>query len=67
MIKRKGPADRMTIIIFATIVALVLFSGLAYFFGASLFSTGNQECYAPSYYPDPSDRRGVRPACATTY
>ncbi len=67
-------ANRTNIAI-VTVVASVLIgiAVAAYFFphamGGGFFRSSGVtvDCNSPLFFPDPSDRRGIRPACGTSY
>jgi hypothetical protein len=64
----------------SNIIALIVFAVIsialtvaAYFFPEAMglqtrpFLSNSADCNSPLFYPDASDRRGVRPACGTSY
>jgi hypothetical protein len=68
--KDKIIANRITIIV-ATLV--IIFTVLCYLYPSSFGLgslkqwDGSTDCNSPLFYPDPNDRRGLRPACGTSY
>ena len=71
--KDKITSNRATIIVTVLVLGFMILALEAYFFPVTMgletsASTGRSfDCNSPLFYPDPNDRRGIRPACGTRY